>query len=139
MVVDIQRDILRENGVSLPYKHAWLGKQVAWVILHVSEVASYNLLLQYISKMDLCSIAIVDKDGEWFRRIFFSFYACVLGFKRECKPLLLLDRTHLLGKYGALYSVRQVMIKTTHLFHVPFAVFNIECRCQLDMVSIHTQ
>ena len=43
--IDIQKDILREHGVRLPYKRAWMGKEVARSAIHGSEVSSYDLLL----------------------------------------------------------------------------------------------
>ncbi|XP_039141172.1 uncharacterized protein LOC120278444 [Dioscorea cayenensis subsp. rotundata] len=42
--VDTQQDILRDHGVCLPYKQAWMGKELAREILHGSEIASYDLL-----------------------------------------------------------------------------------------------
>lgn len=50
-VVDIQKDILWEYGVRLPYLRAWMGKEVARVAIHSSEVIRYDLLLWYIDKV----------------------------------------------------------------------------------------
>ncbi|XP_039140557.1 uncharacterized protein LOC120277782 [Dioscorea cayenensis subsp. rotundata] len=79
-VVDIQHDILCDHGVRLPYKQAWIGKEVAKGILHGNDVASYDLLIWYASK--------VSETNP--------------GFKRGCRPMLFLDGTHLLGKYGGI-------------------------------------
>ncbi|XP_039131806.1 uncharacterized protein LOC120268481 [Dioscorea cayenensis subsp. rotundata] len=43
--VDIQKDILRDHDVRLPYKRAWMGKEVARSVIHGSVVSSYDLLL----------------------------------------------------------------------------------------------
>ena len=43
--INIQKDILREHGVQLPYKQAWMRKEVARAVIHGNEVASYDLLL----------------------------------------------------------------------------------------------
>ncbi|XP_039116630.1 uncharacterized protein LOC120252524 [Dioscorea cayenensis subsp. rotundata] len=101
--IDIQRDMLQDHGVNLSYKQDWLGKEVTHGVLHGSELESYNLLIWYASKImetNLGSIAIVDKDENRFRHMFFSFYACIIGFKSSCRPWLFIDGTHLLGKYG---------------------------------------
>lgn len=48
---------------------AWLWKEVAMGVLHGSEVASYDFLLWYVSKVldtNPGSSAIVEKDSELF-------------------------------------------------------------------------
>lgn len=95
--VDIQKDILREHGVCFPYKRAWMGNEVAKVSIHGSKVSSYNLLLWYtdkVAKTNPGSVVAIENDGERLKSDFFSFRACLLGFKQSCRPLLFLDGTH---------------------------------------------
>lgn len=125
--IDIQYNILRDHGVSLSYKQAWLGKEIAQGVLLRSEVASYNLLLWYASKvmeMNLGSSAIVKKTSERFKCTFFSFYACVVAIKSGCRLLLFIDGTHLVGKYvGTLLGVIS-KDGNYNFFHVTFAIIN---------------
>lgn len=125
MAIDVQRDILREHGVHLPYKQASLGKEVARVILHGSEVSSYDLLLWYanmVVETNLGRIVIVDKEGEHFIRAFFSFQLCILGFNRGCRPLLFNDSTHLLGNYGGTLFGTTSKDGNNGFFHVAFGI-----------------
>ena len=80
-------------------------KEVAHKVLHRNEIASYELLLWYAKKVQITylrSIVVIDNDEEHCRRVFqcpFLF----LKEKNKHKPMLFLDRTHLVGKYnGAL-------------------------------------
>ncbi|XP_039130931.1 uncharacterized protein LOC120267344 [Dioscorea cayenensis subsp. rotundata] len=128
-VIDIQRDMLRDHGVYLSYKQAWLGKEVAKNVLHGSEVASYDLLMWYGKKVlvtNPSSVAIVENDGSRFKRAFFGFKACVIGFKTGCRPLLYLDGTHLLGKYGGTLLGATGKDGNDGFFHVAFAIVDNE-------------
>lgn len=60
-------------------------------VLHESEAVSYDLVMSYVSKMMKTTpdkIAIVEKDGNQFRRAFFSFYSCIIGLKNGYKPFV---------------------------------------------------
>ncbi|XP_039118745.1 uncharacterized protein LOC120254772 [Dioscorea cayenensis subsp. rotundata] len=127
--VDIQRDILCDHGVRLPYKQAWMGKEVAKGILHGSDVASYDLLIWYASKVSETnpgSIVIIEKDGERFKRGFFCFHACLQGFKRGCRPMLFLDGNHLLGKYGGILLGATAKDGNEGIFHLAFTIVDNE-------------
>ncbi|XP_039117893.1 uncharacterized protein LOC120253679 [Dioscorea cayenensis subsp. rotundata] len=127
--VDTQRDILRDYGVHLPYKQAWVGKEYTREILHGCDVASYDLLIWYTDKVSITnpgSIVIIDKDGEHFRHGFFCFHASLEGFKRGCRPLLFLDGTHLLGKYGGILLAATGKDGNEGFFHLAFAIVDNE-------------
>ncbi|XP_039134333.1 uncharacterized protein LOC120271720 [Dioscorea cayenensis subsp. rotundata] len=98
--INIQRDMLRDHGVYLSYKQAWLGKEVAKEVLHGSEVASYDLLMWYAKKV------LVTNPG--------------------CRPLLYLDGTHLLGKYGGTLLGATGKDGNDGFFHVAFAIVDNE-------------
>lgn len=88
-------------------------------------MSSYDLLLWYANKlveMNLGSIAIMDKEGEHYRRPFFSFLVCILGFKKGCRPLLFIDGTHLLGKYGGTTLGATGKDGNNRFFHVVFGI-----------------
>ncbi|XP_039140448.1 uncharacterized protein LOC120277657 [Dioscorea cayenensis subsp. rotundata] len=127
--VDIQRDILRDHGVRLPYKQAWMGKELAKGILHRSDIASYDLLVWYAAKVSETnpgSVVIIDTDGERFKRGFFCFRASLDGFKRGCRPMLFLDGTHLLGKYGGILLGATAKDGNERFFHLAFAIVDNE-------------
>jgi len=127
--VDIQKDILRDHGVHLPYKCAWMGKEVASSVIHGSKVSSYDLLLWYadkVSEINPGSIVTIENAGELFKRAFFSFGGCLLGFKQGYRPLLFIDGTHLLAKYGRILLGATAKNGNDGLFHVAFAIVDNE-------------
>ncbi|XP_039140440.1 uncharacterized protein LOC120277649 [Dioscorea cayenensis subsp. rotundata] len=127
--IDIQRDMLRDHGVYLSHKQAWLGKEVAKDVLHGSEVASYDLLMWYAKKVLVTNpgnVAIVENDGPRFKRAFFTFKACIIGYKTGCRPLLYLDGTHLLGKYGGTLLGATGKDGNDDFFHVAFEIVDNE-------------
>ena len=132
---------MREHGVILPYKQAWLGKEVSQVILYGSEVANYDLLVWYTSKVvetNPGSVVIVDKYNEQFRRAFFSFRACVLGLKKGCRPLLLLNGTRLFGKYrGPLLGMTN-KDGNNGFFYIAFAIVDNETDTNRTLVPVHS-
>ncbi|XP_039131868.1 uncharacterized protein LOC120268609 [Dioscorea cayenensis subsp. rotundata] len=73
-----------------------MGKEVAKGILHGSDVASYDLLIWYA------------------------------GFKCGCRPMLFLDGTHLLGKYGGILLGATAKDGNEGLFHLTFAIVDNE-------------
>jgi len=115
--------------MQLPYKCAWMGKEVAWSAIHGSEVSSYYLLLWCVDKveeMNPGSIVIIEKDRERFNRAFFSFRTSLVGFKKVCRPLLYVDGTHLLGKYGGILLGATSKDGNEGIFHVAFAIVDNE-------------
>ena len=57
---------------------------------------------------------------------FFSFCACLMGFKPACRPLLFLNRTHLLSKYKGILLGATGKDCNEGLFHVAFAIVDNE-------------
>lgn len=60
------------------------------------------------------------------RHALFSFQACTLGFKRGCRPLLFLDDTHLLRKYGDTLLGAIGKDVNNGFFHVAFDIVDNE-------------
>ncbi|XP_039146879.1 uncharacterized protein LOC120284150 [Dioscorea cayenensis subsp. rotundata] len=72
------------------------------------------------------SVVTIENDGERFKHAFFSFGACLLGFKHGCRPLLFIDGTHLLAKYGGILLGATAKDGNEGLFHVAFAIVDNE-------------
>ncbi|XP_039140545.1 uncharacterized protein LOC120277771 [Dioscorea cayenensis subsp. rotundata] len=83
--IDIQKDIIREHGMRLPYKHVWMGREVARSAIHGNEVSSYHLLLWYADK-----VAETNPGALWQLRrtgsdsnTFSSLSACLCKDRNE--------------------------------------------------------
>ncbi|XP_039146825.1 uncharacterized protein LOC120284076 [Dioscorea cayenensis subsp. rotundata] len=128
-IVQSSQTLDRDHGVRLPYKRVWMGKEIARAAIHSKEVSSYDLLLWYadkVAEMNPGSFVIIENDGDRFKRAFFSFRACLLGFKLGWRPLLFIDGTHLLGKYGEILLGVTAKDGNEGIFHVAFAVVDNE-------------
>ncbi|XP_039131902.1 uncharacterized protein LOC120268671 [Dioscorea cayenensis subsp. rotundata] len=128
--VDIQRDILRDHRIRLPYKQACMGKELANG-LHGCDMVSYDLLIWYTAKVfetNASSIIIIDTDGERFKRGFFlfCFHASLDGFKLGYRPTLFLDGTHLLGKHGGILLGVIAKDGNEGFFHLVFTIVDNE-------------
>lgn len=70
-----------------------------------------------VAEMNPCSVVIIKNDSEKFKHAFFSFQACLLGFKKMFRPLLLVGGTHLLGKYDGILLAAIAKDGNEGLFH----------------------
>ncbi|KAK9286912.1 hypothetical protein L1049_015319 [Liquidambar formosana] len=94
---EIINDIWRDFGISLGYLQAYRGKDIAQKAIHGSMEDSFNQIPW------LCSKIMETNPGsyvEWltgedcrFQRLFISFHTQILGFKKACRPLLMIDGT----------------------------------------------
>lgn len=100
--IDIRKDILKEHGVRLPYKQAWMGKEVMRVVIHGNKIASYGLLLWHadkIAEMNPSSILKVVNDGGGSNVPLFLSTPMCLALRVGVGHYFFVDGTHLLGKY----------------------------------------
>ncbi|XP_039135715.1 uncharacterized protein LOC120273136 [Dioscorea cayenensis subsp. rotundata] len=118
-----------DHAVRQTYKRAWMGNEVTRAAIHGNKVSSYGLFLWYmnkVSEMNPDNFIIIENDGEQFKSAFFSFWACLLRFKQGCRPLLFVDETHLLGKYGGILLGEIDKDGNEGIFHVAFVVVDNE-------------
>lgn len=82
-----------------------MGKEFALKILHGRDITSYDFHIWYANKMvetNPINIVKIEREGERFKKWFFCFCVYLDNFRRGCRPLLLFNRTHLLGRYGGI-------------------------------------
>ncbi|XP_057746670.1 uncharacterized protein LOC130965931 [Arachis stenosperma] len=100
-------------GFRPSYRKIWLAKQKAMAQIYGDWEESYGDLSHWIigvtSTMD-GTVALlkiypvrvgdqVDESRVFFHRMFWTFPSCIEAF-RHCKSLVIIDGTHLYGKYG---------------------------------------
>lgn len=95
-------------GVDISYCVAWKSMDRGRSIIfgdHSASFASLPMYLDELVKTNPDSHVHLDvNDGNKFRRYFFAFGACLMGFK-QCRPLVMVDGTFLKGLHrGALLS-----------------------------------
>lgn len=96
-VIGIQKDILVEYGVHLSYKQAWMGRKVAMLVIHASEVTSYDLLLQYLSNVpetNFGNVVLLRIIGSDLNELFFFPYVPACWVSRRAASLYSFSMEH---------------------------------------------
>jgi hypothetical protein len=127
---DIASDIKREYGIHLNYSQAWRAKEIAREQLQGSYREAYNQLPLYCEKIIETNpgshATFSTKDDSSFHRLFISFHASIVGFKRGCRPLIFLDSTPLNSKYQGMLLAATAADGDDGVFPVAFAVVDDE-------------
>lgn len=106
---DVQKQVKAKFGVDITYYVAWKSTVGGRARVFGDHSQSYSTLAVYLSELERSNPgSAVDLDIDPikgnFRRCFFSFGACINGFK-YCRPLVMMDGTFLRGKHrGILLS-----------------------------------
>lgn len=127
-VIDMQDDILRNYGMEVPYMQAWHSKEIARTTVYRSEAESHDLRFycNVIEETNPSNLAEVVEEDDRFKRVFISFHACVKGFQYGCRPLLLLDGTHIYSKYKCILFGDTSKNENKGFFTVAYAVIKAE-------------
>ncbi|XP_026396947.1 uncharacterized protein LOC113291651 [Papaver somniferum] len=101
---DIQDLFLREYQVDLTYHQAYHGLKFCKECIWGEDIKSYSNFLWYEEAGKRHNPASVIKfefnaENRQFERFFISFEACITGFNKYCRPMLIIDDTFLTGKF----------------------------------------
>jgi MULE transposase domain/MuDR family transposase/SWIM zinc finger len=127
--IDIQRDLKRDFGVSIPYSTVHRGKELANKTIHGSFEDAYKSLPDYCQKLVQTNpnshVVLERTQDNKFRRVFICFGASATGFS-YCRPLLGLDGTHLKTRYQGILLAATAVDANGSLFPVAYAVVDAE-------------
>nr|XP_010942699.1 uncharacterized protein LOC105060610 [Elaeis guineensis] len=127
--IDIKKDIQKDFGIHLSYRQAWLDKEVARVALHGEHYTSFDLLRWYgeaVAETNPENLFVLEYPDRYFERVFICFHACLVGFKSECCPLLFMDGTHILNRYGGVMLSAMALDVENEMFPLAFAIVSAE-------------
>lgn len=104
----IKAMVKQNYGVDITYCVAWKAMDRGRSLVFGDHTASFEALPMYFSELLKANpeshVHLDVGDDNKFRRCFFAFGACLLGFK-YCRPLLMVDGTFLKGRHrGVLLS-----------------------------------
>lgn len=121
---DMQHQLLREYGIEVEYQLTLSARNQAISMVYGDPNKSFQLLPSYLYMVKKCNPdSIVDLETESddrFKYCFMAFGACVTAFRSCCRPVIVVDATHLKGKYKGVMFVAVTMDGNDQVF--PLAV-----------------
>ncbi|XP_038889297.1 uncharacterized protein LOC120079207 [Benincasa hispida] len=101
---DIVKDIKQEYGVSLSNDKAWRAREEALVLVWESPEESYKKLPKFGEALQIENPGSTFKydlqEDKYFKHVFMALSVSIRGFLNCIHPILIVDGTHLRGKYS---------------------------------------
>ncbi|KAL8550897.1 hypothetical protein ACS0TY_000104 [Phlomoides rotata] len=105
----IQNEIFKEYGLTINYDHARLTKGNAMSILYGDGATTFSKLPGYLYQLKLANpgshTKLLLNDDHIFKYAFFALRGSIDGFLRFGRPVIVIDETHLKGKYCGIVFV----------------------------------
>ncbi|XP_012857593.1 PREDICTED: uncharacterized protein LOC105976877 [Erythranthe guttata] len=103
---DIQAQIKENYGIDISYYVSWRATDGGRNKIFGDHSTSFSYLPEYFREAERTNPGSifhleVDDVKNIFRRCFFAFGACLVGFK-ICRPVVMIDGTFLKGKHGGI-------------------------------------
>ncbi|KAK3222210.1 hypothetical protein Dsin_009235 [Dipteronia sinensis] len=101
---DIMTEIQLHYGLHIQYTKAWRANDHAESIVFkpgiklFQRIPSYLYMLERKNPVTMTNFEL-DDDGR-FKFCFFSYGACIHGFRSSIKPVIAIDGTHLKGRFN---------------------------------------
>ncbi|XP_038711808.1 protein FAR1-RELATED SEQUENCE 6-like [Tripterygium wilfordii] len=107
---DIIQDVRQEFGVNISYDKAWRAREAALESVRGTPEDSFSYLPHYCAELEKNNpgtITYIESDHEKrFKYFFMALGASLRGFRSAMQPVIVVDGTHLKGKYmGTLFVV----------------------------------
>ncbi|XP_028077011.1 uncharacterized protein LOC114279047 [Camellia sinensis] len=119
-------------GTEVSYRRAWMSVEKPRDVIFVDYSSSFDDLRWYIDTANDCNPGSVfdmefdiDSKGRHFKCLFFSFEACIHGFK-YCRPVLMLDETFLKGRHKCCLLAATEKDSNQGLYPLCFAIVDSE-------------
>ncbi|KAH0743259.1 hypothetical protein KY290_031252 [Solanum tuberosum] len=116
-------------GVDINYSLAWRAKEKALISLRGTTSASYNKLLAYLYMMDITypgsHIRLKKTDKNEFLYLFVALNSFIQGFD-HCKPVIVVDGSHLRGPYNGTFVAASTMDGAGHIFPLAYGIIDSE-------------
>ncbi|CAA0814968.1 MuDR family transposase [Striga hermonthica] len=123
-------DMERDHGIKLKYDTALRSQNAAYDFIYGDHKKSWELLLAYFHmsmKENPGTSAYIETDkDDVFEYAFISFNASA-GFLSYCRPVIVIDGTHLKGKYKGILFVATTNDGNEQIFPLAFGIGDKEC------------
>ncbi|CAA0833636.1 Unknown protein [Striga hermonthica] len=130
VIEKIMGDMERDHGIKLKYDTSLRSQNAAYDFMYRDHKKSWELLLAYFHmsmKENPGTSAYIETDkDDVFEYAFISFHASP-GFLSYCRPVIVIDGTHLKGKYKGILFVATTKDKYEQIFPLAFGIGDKEC------------
>ncbi|XP_022143568.1 uncharacterized protein LOC111013438 [Momordica charantia] len=126
----IKEDVRKQCGVNLSYLKAYHAQELAYAMLRDQPEDSYADLHAYDEALKIENTGTVfqvqtDVFGN-FRYMFMAMGASIRGFKTTIRHVLMVDDTHLKGKYKGVLLLGVAMDENNQIYLVAFSIVDNE-------------
>ncbi|XP_077212634.1 uncharacterized protein LOC143847589 isoform X2 [Tasmannia lanceolata] len=135
-VSSIVNHIKVQWGITMSYRKAFIAKQILLDSICGNDEDSYRILPAYSFELTrsnhgsyMCIVRSRDlspNGDDSFARLFWTFGPCIRAFNRTLRPLVLMDGTHLKGKYPGILLIACGIDGNNGLFPLAFAIVETE-------------
>ncbi|XP_020704049.1 uncharacterized protein LOC110115217 [Dendrobium catenatum] len=130
---DINSNLEKEYGLSLPYMKLWRSREQARESIFGSVDDNYkwvpSLHVELIGRNPGSHITYMfDQHDNSFQRFYVSFKVCTDEFMYGCRPLISLDACHLKSKHLGMLLSATSLDGNNGLFPLAFAVVETESK-----------
>ncbi|KAL6583922.1 hypothetical protein OROMI_003211 [Orobanche minor] len=127
---DIQAQVQRLFGAKIKYSTALSARNQALTMTYGDSSESFRKLPSYfymLEQSNPCSVVDLQTDEAGaFEYCFMSLAASIRGFK-ACRPVIVVDGTHLKGKYNGIMFVAATKDANEQIFPLAFGFGAKEC------------
>ncbi|XP_038719964.1 uncharacterized protein LOC120012596 [Tripterygium wilfordii] len=127
---DIIQDIRREYGINITYDKAWRARECALYSLRGSPEESFAYLPHYCAVLENNNPGTIthieSDDDNRFKYFFMAIGASLRGFHSSMRPVIVVDGTHLKGKYLGTLFVATALDGNEQIYPVAFGIGDSE-------------
>ncbi|XP_057784957.1 uncharacterized protein LOC131002492 [Salvia miltiorrhiza] len=106
---EMAAQLQREYGFHVDYSVAYVGRNHAIKLIYGDPDKSFEMIPSYLHMVQHCNtdtIIDLETDGDAvFKYCFMALGACICGFLSSGRPIIVVDATHLKGKYKGVMFV----------------------------------
>ena len=106
---DVIEEVRADHGINILYSKAWRTKEYAQNFIYRDPLHSFLLLPSYFYMLKKENLRIVTKlkidEENRFEYLFMTLGLCINGFQSCNKPVIMVDGTHLKGKFQGVMFV----------------------------------
>ncbi|CAA0824262.1 Unknown protein, partial [Striga hermonthica] len=120
-----------EHGLSISYNVSLRARHRAFEKFYGGHEESWGRLPSYLHMLQVHNpgtIVELQRDGEVFQHLFFALGASIEGFQRAGVPVIVIDGTHLKGKYKGIIFVAATLDGNNQIFSLTVGIGDVKRR-----------
>ena len=118
----IQVEMLKVWGVEVSYDKTYRAKQKVLAKI----ICNWDESFAQLKRSDRDNVTVLKWINGHFHRFFWTFGASLRSFKQHLRPIIIMDGTHITGKYSSCLIGATAMDGGNNIFQSAFAIMEIE-------------